>query len=145
MDSEGSLRSLSLGWLETEIMELVWDLGSPTTRELHERILADPDRELAYASVTTVLQRLTQKGWLRCDRSERSFRWQATLSKEAAAARRAYDHLQKFLALGNPDVVMTFADQLDAASVDQLTRIAERLRAQRQQQQDSPIQERDNP
>lgn len=127
-------KSLSLGWLEAEIMELVWQLGSPTARQVHEQILRDPDRELAYTSVTTVLQRLVQKGWLRCDKRERSFRWQATVSRQEAQALKAYEHLQKFLSLGNPDVVTAFADHLDAASVEQLSAIAARLQALRKQQ-----------
>ncbi|MEN9204583.1 MAG: BlaI/MecI/CopY family transcriptional regulator [Thermostichales cyanobacterium SZTDM-1c_bins_54] len=129
-------RSLSLGWLEAEIMEWVWRLGSPTARQIHEQILQDPDRELAYASVTTVLQRLVQKGWLRCDKRERSFRWQATISRQEAQALQAQEHLRKFLALGNPDVVTAFADQLDPATIEQLQGIAERLRALRQQRQE---------
>jgi len=127
-------KSLSLGWLEAEVMELVWQLGSPTARHIHEQILRDPDRELAYASVTTVLQRLVHKGWLRCDKRERSFRWQATVSQQEAQALKAYDHLQKFLSLGNPDVVTAFADQMDLASVEQLSAIATRIQALRQQQ-----------
>ncbi|MDR9401936.1 MAG: BlaI/MecI/CopY family transcriptional regulator, partial [Halothece sp. Uz-M2-17] len=59
-----SPKKLSLGWLEQEILEIVWDLGCASVKAIHERILSDPDRELAYTSVTTVLHRLTQKGWL---------------------------------------------------------------------------------
>jgi len=55
-------KQLSLGPLEAEILNLIWELGSATV-DVHERILADPNRE-AYTSVTTVLRRLTEKvGW----------------------------------------------------------------------------------
>ena len=53
---------LSLGPLETEILQIIWKLGTATVKDVHDRILSNPDRELAYASVTTVLNRLTQKG-----------------------------------------------------------------------------------
>ena len=65
-------KQLSLGPLETEILHIVWELGSVTVKDVHDRILTDPDRELAYTSVTTVLRRLTEKGWLRCDKQERA-------------------------------------------------------------------------
>jgi len=52
-------RQLSLGPLEREILEILWQLESATVKEIHDRILADPNRELAYASVTTVQNRLT--------------------------------------------------------------------------------------
>ncbi len=125
-------RQLSLGPLETEILEIIWDLGEVTVKDVHERILADPDRELAYASVTTVLNRLTQKGWLACDRQNRSFTWRPLMTRNQAQTLRAYEQLNQFLAVGNPDVVAAFADELDQASVEQLQAIAAKLRQLRQ-------------
>ena len=55
---------LSLGPLEREILEIIWAQGGATVREIHDQILADPNRDLSQASVTTVLQRLVKKGWL---------------------------------------------------------------------------------
>jgi predicted transcriptional regulator len=127
-----SPRQLSLGPLETEVLEILWALGSGTVKDIHDRILADPDRELAYASVTTVLTRLTQKGWLGCDRQDRAFRWHPLISRSEAQALQAHDQLQRFLAIGNPDVVAAFADQLDGASVEKLDAIAQRLKAVRE-------------
>lgn len=130
-------KRLSLGPLETEILEIIWDLGSATVKEIHDRILADPDRELAYASVTTVLHRLTEKGWLVCDRQDRAFRWRSPLSRQEANILLAHDQLQQFLAVGNPDIVAAFADSLDAASVEKLEAIARRLKAVRHAREES--------
>lgn len=124
-------KQLSLGPLETEILHIVWELGTVTVKEVHERILADPDRELAYASVTTVLHRLTKKGWLRCEKQERAFRWKPLVSQQEAQVLKAHHQLNQFLAVGNPDVVAAFADSLDAASVEQIEAIAQRLQAAR--------------
>lgn len=129
-------KQLSLGPLETEILEIVWQLGSATVKEVHDRILADPDRELAYTSVTTILRRLTQKGWLACDKAERAFIWRPLISQEQAQALKAQEQLNQFLAVGNPDIVAAFADSLDAASVEQLDAIAQRLKAIRQARQE---------
>jgi predicted transcriptional regulator len=122
-------KNLSLGPLETEILKIVWELDSATVKDIHDQILSDPDRELAYASVTTVLTRLTQKGWLRCDKQERSFVWYPLISATETQAIQAYEQLQQFLAVGNPDVVAAFADSLDRASIDQIESIAQRLKA----------------
>ncbi len=130
-------KHLSLGPLEREILEIIWSSGGVTVRDVHQQILADPDRELAYTSVTTVLKRLTKKGWLGCDRQDKSFIWRALLSREEATALFAYAQLQQFLAVGNPDIVAAFADQLDQTSVDQLDAIARKLRQARQQRQDA--------
>jgi predicted transcriptional regulator len=128
-------KHLSLGPLEREILEIIWSIGPVTVRDVHQQILADPDRELAYTSVTTVLKRLTQKGWLGCDRQDKTFIWRALVNREQALALFAYEQLQQFLAVGNPDIVAAFADQLDQTSVDQLDAIAQKLRQARQQRQ----------
>lgn len=125
-------KQLSLGPLETEILNIVWELGCATVKDVHERILANPDRELAYTSVTTVLRRLTQKGWLTCEKHDRAFSWQPLISREEAQVIKAHDQLNQFLAVGNPDVVAAFADSLDAASLEQIEAIALRLKAARQ-------------
>jgi predicted transcriptional regulator len=125
-------KQLSLGPLETEILNIVWELDCATVKDVHERILADPDRELAYTSVTTVLRRLTQKGWLVCEKQERAFSWQPLISREEAQVIKAHDQLNQFLAVGNPDVVAAFADSLDAASLEKIEAIALRLKAARQ-------------
>ncbi len=129
-------KQLSLGPLETEILNIVWELGSARVKDIHDRILSNPDRELAYTSVTTVLNRLTQKGWLKCDKQERSFIWAPLLSKSEARAIQAYEQLQQFLAVGNPDIVAAFADNLDRSSIEQIAAISQRLQAIRAAKED---------
>ena len=128
-------QQLSLGPLEQEILSLVWELGTATVKDIHDRILADPDRELTYSSVTTVLNRLTKKGWLTCQKQGKAFSWQAALSQAQANAIQSYEQLQQFLAISNPDVVASFASSLDTASVEQLEAIADRLKTLRQQRE----------
>ncbi|WP_414527592.1 BlaI/MecI/CopY family transcriptional regulator [Nodularia chucula] len=125
-------KQMSVGPLEAEILNIIWELGSATVKDVHDRILSDPNRELAYTSVTTVLRRLTDKGWLICNKQGRAFYWQAKLTKQQAQVIKAHDKLQQFLAVGNPDVIAAFADSLDAAASDQLEAIAQRIQAARQ-------------
>ncbi len=122
-------KQLSLGPLETEILNILYSLGSATVKDIHEQILSDVDRELAYASVTTVLNRLAQKGWLKCDKQERTFIWYPRISAAEAKSIQAYEKLQQFLAIGNPDIVAAFADSLDRSSIEQIEAIAERLKS----------------
>lgn len=129
-------QQLSLGPLEQEILEIVWELGKATVKDIHDHLLSDPDRELAYSSVTTVLNRLTKKGWLLCHRQGKAFLWSAKVSADQAKAVKSYEQLQQFLAISNPDVVAAFADSLDTASIDQLTAIADRLRLARRQREE---------
>jgi predicted transcriptional regulator len=130
-------KKLSLGPLESEILDIIWDLKVATVKNVHEKILQDPDRELAYTSVTTVLQRLTSKGWLKCSKKGKAFSWQPRISREQAQVLRSFEQLNGFLAVSNPDVVAAFADSLDTASLEQIQAIASRLsniRRQREEQ-----------
>jgi predicted transcriptional regulator len=123
---------LSLGPLETEILKIIWHFGKVTVKDVHDSILTDPDRDLAYASVTTILNRLTNKGWLTCDKQDRSFTWQPLVTAAEAQALQAYEQLNQFLAVGKPEVVAAFADSLDQASFEQLEAIGQKLQAIRE-------------
>ncbi|MDB9311512.1 BlaI/MecI/CopY family transcriptional regulator [Spirulina sp. CS-785/01] len=125
-------KKLSLGPLEQEILEILWQLEGATVKQIHETILADPDRELAYSSVTTVLNRLEKKGWVTSCKQGRAFYWSPIVSRQEAKVLQSYQHFNQFLASSNPDIVAAFADHLDAASVEQIEAIATRLQALRQ-------------
>lgn len=125
-------KQLSLGPLEAEILQIVWQLSEVTVKDVHDRILADPSRELAYTSVTTVLRRLTEKGWLACNKNGRAFYWRPLLTQQQSEMIKAHEQLQRFLAVGNPDVVAAFADSLDEAASEKIQAIAKRIQAARQ-------------
>ena len=124
-------KQLSLGPLEAEILNIVWQLNKATVKNVHDRILSDPNRELAYTSVTTVLRRLTQKGWLECNKRGKAFYWQPLLTKQQAEVIQAHEQLQQFLKVGNPDVIAAFADSLDEADSEKIQAIAKRIQAAR--------------
>ena len=129
-------KKLSLGFLEEEILNIIWDLEGATAKDIHDRILDNPERELAYASVMTVLQRLMKKGWLTYRKKRRAFYWQTLISRTQAQAIQSYQQLNNFLAVSNPDVVASFADDLDTASIEQIEAIADRLATIRQQREE---------
>ncbi len=128
-------KQLNLGPLESEILDLIWQLGIPSAKEIHDQILNDPDRDLTYPSVMTVLRRLEQKGWIACRKDPAGGRllfWEALVTKAEAHSLEAYQHLNRFLAVGDADVVAAFAADLDRSSVDKLEAIANRLKSIRQ-------------
>lgn len=129
-------KQLSLGPLETEIITILWDLESATVKQIHDCILADPDRELASASVTTVLNRLAKKGWVTRTKGEKAFHWRPLLTQAEAHVFQAQAQLKQFLAISNPEIAAAFADSLDVATLDRLEAIAQRIRAARQARED---------
>lgn len=68
------LRHMALGDLEREVMTQLWDAGEPlTVRQVHERLSGD--RDLAYTTVMTVLDRLAKKQVLIQERTDRAYRY----------------------------------------------------------------------
>ncbi len=130
-------KQMSLGPLESELLNVIWDCPRLSATDIHERILADPDRELAYGSVMTVLRRLEQKGWIHYEKEGRTLYWLARISREEAQALTAYNQLNRFLEVGDADIVAAFASDLDSASMDKLEAIAARLKNVRQSREQS--------
>ncbi|MEM7772090.1 MAG: BlaI/MecI/CopY family transcriptional regulator [Cyanobacteria bacterium P01_E01_bin.6] len=126
---------LSLGPLESEVLAIIWEQAPITATLIHDHLTRDPNRELTYPSVMTVLRRIEKKGWVTCERKDRSLWWKARMSRHEADMVLAHQQLQNFLSVGNPDIVAAFADSLDYASLEQIEAIAQRLRDVRQAQQ----------
>ena len=66
-------------------MDRLWSEPAPlSVREVHQGL--SRDRELAYTTVMTVLDRLTKKGLARRERDGRAFRYQAATSRDQLVA-----------------------------------------------------------
>ncbi len=135
---------LTLGPLEQEILAILWQRGAATVKDILEEILTDLDRDLSQATVTTVLQRLAKKGWVRREpiplaslgKGRRGYVWHPQVSQQEARMLQSHRQLEEFLAISNPDLVAAFADSLDATALDRLEAIARRLRDIRAAQED---------
>src|SRR3954451_15473728 len=76
----------SLGDLERSVLETLWGAGDGwmTVREVHE-VLAK-DRDLAYTTVMTVLDRMARKQIVEREREGRAWRYRPTQSRGAMTA-----------------------------------------------------------
>jgi len=73
------------GELEAQIMDRMWDRGTPTTvRELVDEF--QQERTIAYTTVLTVTDILFRKGWLSRERSGRAYAYSAVCSREEYSA-----------------------------------------------------------
>jgi len=93
VDAGGNLRTVALGPLEEEVMEIVWALGSGNVRDVVERMV----RPLAYTTVMTTLDRLFKKGLLARETGERAYVYSARLSREDWSRQRAGEMMAGFL------------------------------------------------
>jgi len=71
----------SLSEAQMEIMNVVWDRGEATVADVWK--VLSGRRTVARSTVLTMLSRLEEKGWLRCDQEGHAFRYRAALPREA--------------------------------------------------------------
>jgi BlaI family penicillinase repressor len=66
---------------QIEIMNIVWDRGEATVADVWRALAAR--RKVARSTVLTMIVRLQEKGWLRCDDAGHAFRYRAAVPREA--------------------------------------------------------------
>ncbi len=104
----------SFGELEARIMQVVWRRGAPSTvHQILEEL--EVDREVAYTTAITVIERLRTKGWLDRHREGRSYRYRATRSEGDYAASLMGQALDE--ASDRTAALIRFSDQLSPAEI----------------------------
>ncbi|HEY0000669.1 MAG TPA: BlaI/MecI/CopY family transcriptional regulator [Actinoplanes sp.] len=105
---------MALGDLEREVMTQLWESVEPlTVRQVHERL--SRDRDLAYTTVMTVLDRLAKKGVVRQEKADRAYRYAPSQSREEMTAALMLDALRT-----SPDrdaALVHFVGQLPPAAL----------------------------
>ena len=101
---------------ERQIMDVVYELGTATAAEIHERLPEPP----SYSAVRAMLARLETKGHLRHTQEGPRYVFQALVPR-AAARRRALDRLIKVFFDDSPaKAVNALLDASDSLSDEEL-------------------------
>lgn len=113
-----------LGELERTIMDRLWAHsamhpdGSLSVREIHESI--SQEREIAYTTVMTVLDRLTKKGLVTRERDGRAWRYQPVSTSEELTAHLLRDSLDHIESSDRRAAMMHFLDAASPEEIDAL-------------------------
>ena len=75
-----------LGSLQAEVMDVFWERGSATVRELVEALNTRRRRKLAYTTVLTLASRLWQRGLLVRELEGRGFRYRPSTDRDGLLA-----------------------------------------------------------
>ena len=111
-----------LGPLEAEIMDVVWDTGEVTVRDVHR--LLESFRPLAYTTVMTTLGRLADKGLVKRIEDQPAHHYTALITREQYA-RSTVKSVVDWLVNHFPDpAVAYFVDRVEKED----ERVIERLR-----------------
>jgi predicted transcriptional regulator len=72
-----------LGWLEADVLRVVWDRGEVTVRDVYEELRET--RRIAYTTVMSVLRNLAAKGLLEQDKSQAAYVYRPKVTDEQVA------------------------------------------------------------
>lgn len=117
-------RRARLGDLERSIMDRLWALDTSdagaalTVREIHDSI--SEERDIAYTTVMTVLDRLAKKGLVTRKRDGRAWRYQPVSTSEELTAHLLRDSLDHLESTDRRAAMMHFLDSASDEEIDDL-------------------------
>jgi predicted transcriptional regulator len=100
-----------LGPLESEVMDIVWNQGDVTVRDVHEALQAE--HPIAYTTVMTTLGRLADKGLVQRDDDQPAHRYSVLVTRDQYA-RSTVKSVVDWLVSHFPDpAVAYFVDRVE--------------------------------
>ena len=107
---------VSRGELEQQVMVLLWRAGEPLTVADVQELLAR-ERDLAYTTVMTVLDRLAKKGLARRERRGRAWCYEPADPQSVVLAREMADLLRNVPAEVRDEALRLLAESLSSSSL----------------------------
>lgn len=110
-----------LGDLERVVMERLWEAGAAdgaTVRDVHEAL--EKDREIAYTTVMTVLDRLAKKELVTREREGRAWRYFPADTREAMTAQSMRRTMDDMDLTDRRAALLHFLDGASSAEIDDL-------------------------
>lgn len=105
------MKSATLGELEQQIMDIVWDGKNCSARDVLTKL--EKDKKLAYTTVATILQRLYDKGLLSRKENAAGNIYSPKVSKEKYTKNVAQSFLKNFINSFGDTAIASFADSID--------------------------------
>ena len=126
-------RRISLGWLETAVLDQLWTQGAADVALMHARI-GEP-RGLARNTIQSTLERLHRKGLAERSKRGRAFEYSARLSRGEWLTQTLSGLLDATPGADAALVLSTFVDLAERtgdASLDALEELVHRRRRERE-------------
>ena len=120
-----------LGDLEADIMELVWERGQSTVRDVYAGLLTTRERELAYTTVMTVMGRLTEKELLLREAAGNTYIYMASVTRDQYLTRVVGEVLDALLVSHHEQTISHLANRLTRVDAAELGRLEAALAERR--------------
>ena len=109
------MKAASLGELEKQIMDIVWEQKKCSVRNILEKLKTE--KQLAYTTVATILNRLFDKKLLNRKEDKSGYIYSPKVSKELYSKNIAQNFLKKFIDSFGDIAIASFADSIDKLPV----------------------------
>ncbi len=126
------MRSADLSAAEREVMEVVWDRGEVTAREVRDAL----EREVARNTVRTLLERMEEKGWVVHREVGRAYLYRAARPREESIGRKVREIVDTLCAGSAESLVAALLDYrgLRPGELQRIRKMLEETRAGRLKQ-----------
>lgn len=121
------------GPLEHAVMVVLWELGTATTREIHERV--GTPAGLAYTTTATVLDRLHAKGCCSRLRLGKAFSYRAEIARDDVDRALARATITRLVGDDPAPAIACLVDAIESLDPDLLQELA-RVTAERRKARD---------
>ncbi len=118
-----------LGPLEAEIMDVVWDHGEVTVRDVHNTL--NSSHPIAYTTVMTTLGRLTDKGLLQRIEDQPAHRYSAIVLRDQYADSTVKSVVDWLMGHFPDPAVAYFIDRVEEEDEEVIDRLREAIEQRR--------------
>ena len=117
------------GELESEVLNILWEVGETTVRDVHARLAEH--RDIAYTTVMTVMSRLVSKKLLRRKKSGPLYLYRPALSNDDFVGNAIASLLGRLTGgIGTP-VLSRFVDAVRTSAPEKLEELAKLVEEKR--------------
>ena len=116
--AETKKSEIRLGKLEMQIMNVVWEKGQTTVREVKDAL--SQGKKHAYSTILTMMRKLEAKGYLEHDVDYRTYVYRATISRQTVRHGILGDLLDRLFE-GSPSLLLNSLIEQDRVSEKELS------------------------
>jgi len=109
-------RLAALSPAETEILRIVWQLGRGTVQQVHRAL--PEGRQIAYATVQTLLRRLEGKGYVSHETAGKAHVFAPAVRREDVVRRTVGDFVERLFGGDPVPLLLHLADKADLSDED---------------------------
>ena len=118
-------RSKTLTDSESQIMDVIWSLGSASVRQVTEQLAKS--KGVTYNTVQTIMGILEQKGYLERHKDGRAFFYEALVSRDEAQSQVVEHVVGQFFGGSRRELLLNLlgSDAIDSDELDELKQLLE--------------------